>query len=122
MITAFGRNVAPEWPEAELTASPVIAQAAVFGEAKPHLCAVIVPGAREVDDAAVATAIAVANDRLPDYAQIAGWIRADAPFSAADGTATTNGRVVRDAVWARYAARLEKTYQHPNGVVTDALL
>ena len=122
LITAFGRNVAPEWPEAELTASPVIAQAAVFGEAKPHLCAVIVPGAREVNDAAVAAAIAVANDRLPDYAQIAGWIRADAPFSAADGTATTNGRVVRDAVWARYAARLEKTYQHPNGVVTDALL
>ena len=34
-ITAFGRNVAPEWVEAELTASGVIAQAAVFGEARP---------------------------------------------------------------------------------------
>jgi long-subunit acyl-CoA synthetase (AMP-forming) len=122
LITAFGRNVAPEWPEAELGASPLIAQVAVFGEAKPRLCAVIVPLTRAVDDAAVLAAVAAANRRLPDYAQIASWIRADAPFSAADGTATANGRVVRDAVWSRYAARLESTYQDSTGVVTDALL
>ena len=122
LITAFGRNVAPEWPEAELAASPLIAQAAVFGEAKPRLCAVIVPRAQGADDAAVDAAVASANLRLPDYAQVARWVRADAPFCAADGTATANGRVLRDAVWSRYAERLESTYQDPNGVVIDALL
>ncbi len=122
LITAFGRNVAPEWPEAELAASPLIAQAAVFGEAKPRLCAVIVPSARARGDADIDAAVASANLHLPDYAQIAGWIRADVPFSAADGTATANGRVVRDAVWSRYATRLEATYQDTTGVFTDALL
>lgn len=122
LITAFGRNVAPEWPEAELAASPLIAQAAVFGEAKPRLCAVIVPSARAGGDGDIDAAVASANLRLPDYAQIAGWIRADVPFSAVDGTATANGRVARDAVWSRYAARLESTYQDSAGVFTDALL
>ncbi|MGZ9030249.1 MAG: AMP-binding protein [Burkholderiaceae bacterium] len=120
LITAFGRNVAPEWPEAELAASPLIAQSAVFGEAKPRLCAVIVPSAQVRGDAEVEAAVASANLRLPDYAQIASWIRADAPFSVTDGTATANGRVVRDAVWAQYAVRLESTYQ--DSTVTNALL
>jgi long-chain acyl-CoA synthetase len=100
----------------------VVAQAAVFGEAKPRLCAVIVPSARARGDADIDAAVASANLHLPDYAQITGWIRADVPFSAADGTATANGRVVRDAVWSRYAARLEATYQDTTGVFTDALL
>src|SRR3989338_3036856 len=34
-ITSFGRNVSPEWVESELTLHPAIAQAAVFGEARP---------------------------------------------------------------------------------------
>ncbi len=44
-ITSFGRNVAPEWIERELTLSPAIAQAAVFGEARPWNVAVIWPRA-----------------------------------------------------------------------------
>ena len=43
LITSFGRNVAPEWPEAELAVAPAVAQAAVFGEARPQLAAVLVP-------------------------------------------------------------------------------
>ncbi|MDP2762013.1 MAG: AMP-binding protein [Sideroxyarcus sp.] len=42
-ITSFGRNVSPEWVERELTLHPAIAQAAVFGEARPWNVAVIVP-------------------------------------------------------------------------------
>jgi len=41
-ITSFGRNVSPEWVESELTLHPAIAQAAVFGEARPWNVAVIV--------------------------------------------------------------------------------
>ena len=111
LITSFGRNVAPEWPEAELTSGGAIAQAAVFGEARPQLCAVLVPRAARASDDALAAEVRRANARLPDYARIAHWLRADAPFSPANGLATANGRARRDAVWSRYAARLESLYQ-----------
>jgi pyrroloquinoline quinone (PQQ) biosynthesis protein C len=110
LITSFGRNVAPEWPEAELTAGGAIAQAAVFGEARPSLCAVFVPRSAEVSDAAVEAELRRANARLPDYARIAHWLRAEAPFGPANGLATANGRVRRDAVWSRYGTRLESLY------------
>ena len=114
LITSFGRNVAPEWPEAELTAGGAIAQAAVFGEARPQLCAVLVARAAGASDAALAAEVRRANARLPDYARIAHWLRADAPFSPANGLATANGRARRDAVWSRYAARLECLYDTPS--------
>jgi long-chain acyl-CoA synthetase len=106
LITSFGRNVSPEWPEAELLAGPAIAQAAVFGEARPRLCALIVP-APGVPQTAVEAQVQAANARLPDYAQIAGWLRADAPFTPQNGFATANGRARRDALWQAYAARLD---------------
>lgn len=122
IITSFGRNVAPEWPEAELTAGGAIAQAAVFGEARPALCAVLVPRQPAASDEALAAEVQRANSRLPDYARIAGWIRADAPFQPEDGTATLNGRVRRANVWARYGARLESLYANPSGVDDHAVL
>lgn len=122
LITSFGRNVAPEWPEAELTASGAIAQAAVFGEARPRLCAVIVPRRAEASDAALEAEVERANARLPDYAQIAFWVRAAAPFSPADGSATPNGRVRRDAVWSRCGARLESRYRSLAEIPADAVL
>lgn len=124
LITSFGRNVAPEWPEAELAASGAIAQAAVFGEARPRLCAVIVPRVPQASDAAIDAALQGVNARLPDYAQLAFWIRADAPFGPADGSATSNGRLRREVVWSRYAERIESRYQdHMHcGVESNALL
>ncbi|HEX6689912.1 MAG TPA: AMP-binding protein [Burkholderiales bacterium] len=110
LITSFGRNVSPEWPEAELCASGAIAQAAVFGDARPQLCALVVPRSAGATDAAIDAEVERANAALPDYARIAFWLRAEAPFSAADGSATPNGRVRRDVVWSRYGARIESRY------------
>jgi acyl-CoA synthetase (AMP-forming)/AMP-acid ligase II/pyrroloquinoline quinone (PQQ) biosynthesis protein C len=110
IITSFGRNVAPEWPEAELTAGGILAQAAVFGEARPQLCAVLVPRDAAATDASIAAEVRRANARLPDYARIAHWLRADTAFAAADGLATANGRARRDAIWSRYAERLDSLY------------
>jgi long-chain acyl-CoA synthetase len=111
LITAYGRNVSPEWPEAELAAGGTVAQAAVFGEARPALCAVLVARDPAVDDARLAAAVAAANTRLPDYARIGPWIRAEAPFTADNGMATSNGRVRRDAVLDRYRTRLDQLYE-----------
>lgn len=105
-VTAFGRNVAPEWVESELTAQPVIAQAVVFGEGRPWLSAVIVPAGREpVDDA-----VAAANRMLPDYAQVQRWITVDTPFSFASGEITANGRLRRDILLQRHRRQIEALY------------
>jgi long-subunit acyl-CoA synthetase (AMP-forming) len=106
LITSYGRNVSPEWPEAELLAGPAIAQAAVFGEARPRLCALVVP-APGAADAAVDAQVRDANMRLPDYAQIGSWLHADEPFTPQNGFATANGRARRDALWRAYGARLD---------------
>jgi len=111
-ITSFGRNVAPEWVERELTIHPVIANAAVFGEAKPWNVALIVP--RELPgverDAAIAEAVAAANRSLPDYAQVSKWLVADELFTVDNGLLTSNGRLRRAAIWARYEAAVNKLY------------
>jgi long-chain acyl-CoA synthetase len=130
-ITSYGRNVAPEWIEAELVQQPHIAQAVVFGEGRPWNAAVIVPrgiigsrprsdaerttagttpARRAADaelDAAIAADIARANAQLPAYARIARWIVARRPFSPADGLTTANGRNRRDALWQAYSGALE---------------
>jgi long-subunit acyl-CoA synthetase (AMP-forming) len=122
LITSFGRNVAPEWPEAELAGGGVIAQAVVFGDARPQLCAVVVSRDPAASDAAIEAEVRCVNARLPDYARIAFWIRAEAPFSAADGSATSNGRVRRDVVSVRYGERMESRYSTLSGVEHDAFL
>ena len=108
-ITSFGRNVSPEWVEAELCEEPAIAQAAVFGEARPWNVAVIVPApAAQRDD--VRSAIESANRRLPDYARVGDWIVAARPFTPGNGELTTNGRNRREALWARYRIDLDSLY------------
>jgi long-subunit acyl-CoA synthetase (AMP-forming) len=108
-ITSFGRNVSPEWVEAELCNESAIAQAAVFGEGRPWNVAVIVP-APAATAAAIEAAIDAANRRLPDYARIGGHLVAAEPFSPVNGHSTTNGRNRRAAIWNRYAARLAALY------------
>ena len=106
LITSFGRNVSPEWPEAELLAGRAIAQAAVFGEARARLCALVVP-APGASAGAVEAQVRAANQRLPDYARIGAWLRADAPFTPQNGFATANGRARRDALWQAYGERID---------------
>ncbi|QGZ38151.1 long-subunit acyl-CoA synthetase (AMP-forming) [Pseudoduganella flava] len=113
LITAYGRNVSPEWPETALLGAGAGVQAVVFGDAQPYLVAAIVPARADVPDALIAAAVTRANADLPDYAQVRRWFRA-APFTPADGTATTNGRIRRDAAASRCAAQLAAAYQ-PDG-------
>lgn len=105
-ITSFGRNVAPEWVESELTIHPAIAQAAVFGEGRPWNVAVIVPR----DPSFVGDAVRQANESLPDYARIEKWLIAEEPFLPQNGQLTINGRLRRDAIWPRYREKIEALY------------
>lgn len=108
-VTAFGRNVNPEWVEVELTQQAPIAQAWVHGEALAANVAVIVPRGGARTDAEIEAALAAANVALPDYARVLHWIRADAPFTPANGLLTANGRLRRVALAERYLPRIGAT-------------
>ncbi|MDB5456147.1 MAG: AMP-dependent synthetase and ligase [Caulobacter sp.] len=106
IITAFGRNVAPEWVESELLAQPEIRQAVVFGEAQAALGALIVPLLPDMDEAVIAQAVARANQALPDYAQVKRW-QVRAPFDLAAGELTNNGRPRRAVLLSRHRDFIE---------------
>ncbi|MHC5350390.1 AMP-binding protein [Metapseudomonas furukawaii] len=105
-ITSFGRNVNPDWVEAELTQRGVIAQAFVHGEGLPGNLALLWPVDPQCDARALAEAVANANAALPDYARIRAWHRLATPFTTADGLLTSNGRLRREAILARYHGEL----------------
>lgn len=101
-ITAFGRNVNPEWVEAELTSEPAIAQAFIHGEALPNNLALIVPRHGQVTAAQIDEAITRVNAGLPGYARVHHWLVIQHPFTAANGLLTSNGRLRRDAIFQHY--------------------
>jgi long-subunit acyl-CoA synthetase (AMP-forming) len=109
-ITSFGRNVSPEWVERELKISSFIAQAALFGEAKPWNVAVIVPRAN-ASDTLIEAAVQSLNTKLPDYARIARWVRADTPFNTQNQQLTANGRNRRDVIWQHYQHKINALYE-----------
>ena len=106
-ITSFGRNVAPEWVEQELVLSPSINQAFIYGEARPWNIAVLVTTAT---DTQVQAAVDAANRRLPDYAQVRYWLRAEAAFSIANDQLTATGRLRRESLWQAYGEGIEASY------------
>jgi long-subunit acyl-CoA synthetase (AMP-forming) len=105
-ITAWGRNVSPEWIEAELTQHPHIAQALACGEGRSQAVAVLVPRDPSLTRIQLERAVTQVNAGLPDYARIGAVVRADEPFSAANGQLTGNGRPRRAAIVTRYAAAM----------------
>jgi len=114
-ITAFGRNVSPEWVERELSIEPAIGQCCVFGEARPFNVAVIV--AREASHGGGATpemiqqAVDAANVRLPDYATVSAWLMADEAFSVANALWTGTGRPRREYIFNTYAEKINRLYK-----------
>lgn len=109
LITGFGRNVSPEWPEALLLGSGVIAQALVLGDSMPYLSALIVPAMAGISAAQLQQAVDHANSALPDYAQIRRWA-AVPPFTPANGEATANGRPRRAAIQERHTKLIASLY------------
>ncbi|MGJ7547878.1 AMP-binding protein [Pseudomonas alloputida] len=101
-ITSFGRNVNPEWVEAELTQSGVIAQAFVHGEGLPGNLALLWPLDPAATDEDIELAVQRSNATLPDYARVHAWRRLPGPLTAAEQTLTANGRPRREAILQRY--------------------
>ena len=112
-ITAFGRNVSPEWVESELLDHPFFAQAIVWGEGQADNVAILVPRRPDLEDAAIVRALSAINLNLPDYARLSRYVRAPSPFNVADGLLTPNGRPKRQAILEHYQASIDECYRHP---------
>lgn len=106
LITSFGRNISPEWVEAALLAQPSIAQAVVYGDAQPHLSALIVPSSNTAD---IQSAVDRTNATLPDYAQIYGF-HIVPPFQVVDDMLTGTGRPRRQQILNHYTRRMAMNF------------
>ncbi len=110
LITAYGRNISPEWPESELLAQPEIAQCFVLGDGAPYLAALLVPAGAHVTSAALQAAVERANADLPEYAHIKRWQKVT-PFTISGGLLTGNGRPKRDAIRHTCRAVIEALFE-----------
>lgn len=105
-ITSFGRNVNPDWVEAELTQRGTIGQAFVHGEGLPRNLALLWPLSPDTNDEAIEQAVQQCNAHLPDYARVHAWRRLPAPLNTSEGALTANGRPRREAILQRYQTLL----------------
>lgn len=100
IVLPNGRNVSPEWVEAELNASTLIAQSFVFAGPGSGLSALLFPAtalsADEID-----IEIARINRELPPYARIRSWHRMSRPFTTNNQMLTANGRLRRAQIGRR---------------------
>lgn len=111
LITSLGRNIAPEWVERELQQEPEIASAVVIGEARPWLAALITPTAAGSTPGRIEAAVARANRRLPDYAQVRAFAPPARPFTFANGSLTANGRLRRAHILRENEQLIRQLYQ-----------
>lgn len=128
MVLSTGRKIAPIPIENALTASPFITQAAIFGEDKPYVSAMIVPNLEALadhfqdDGEAVPTTghprvkalldevIGEINSRLDRWEQIREYQLLDQPLSRDAGELTPSMKISRHVVAERYAAQIEAMY------------
>ena len=114
LVSSFGRNISPEWVEAELGAEAEIGQCFVFGDSRPYCVALIAPRTPALSDAMVDAALARVNAKLPSYARVLQWHRLERPLSRGTGLKsdlmTSNGRARRAQIEAHYQGELALLY------------
>jgi long-subunit acyl-CoA synthetase (AMP-forming) len=108
--TAYGRNIAPEWVESELDSETAIGQSAVFGAGQKHNISVLVPIVPEIEDEQLAQCVEKTNQRLPDYAQIGAWARANSAFDISNGQRSPAGTLRREQIYSDYQNTIEQLF------------
>lgn len=106
IVTAFGRNVSPEWVETTLLAQTGIWQCFVTGHGQPYLGALILAE----DETLAAQAVAEANTTLPDYARIQHWALIEQAFSTDNDCLTANGRLRRHHIEQHYQDLIQSLF------------
>lgn len=108
IINSFGRNISPEWIEAELLALDEIQQVVVYGEAQPFLTAICVSSQ---DKKTIFMAIEKVNKTLPDYAQVKEIIISTEVFTSKNHMLTASGKTKSPIIFEHNKEKLEKIYE-----------
>lgn len=132
IVTAGGKNIAPGPIQQRLQRSPWIDTALVFGDAKPHLVALIeldadavaqwardndlaiTPEQAHRDDRVcglIATEMQLANQRLAPFEQLKRWAILPRTLSAERGELTDTMKVKRRVVADHFAPLIESLYE-----------
>lgn len=118
LVLSGGDNVAPARIEGALLGDGAIAQAAVFGDGKPYLVAVVVPSeaARAANPTmeglarALATAVEHANARLSITERVRRFHVAETPFTVENGLLTPTQKIRRHRVLAEHQEAVAALY------------
>ncbi|MGB5325560.1 MAG: AMP-binding protein [Pseudomonadales bacterium] len=112
IVSSFGRNISPEWPESELLSDGSFSQAVVLGNDRPYCVAIVMP-ANPLGELDIANALNRVNARLPDYAQVKQCLVLDTPMSSSNQLFTANGRPNRCAINGAFSSHIESLYARP---------
>jgi long-chain acyl-CoA synthetase len=113
IITSLGHNIDPVTVETALKAeTPLIAQACVMGDRRPHLVAVLTlqPGAGEHPEA-IAAAVERANAKLPVPGRVMRHVVLDDTWAPGGDELTPTHKLRRHAIQARYAELIAELYR-----------
>ncbi|HHQ48351.1 MAG TPA: long-chain fatty acid--CoA ligase, partial [Acidobacteria bacterium] len=133
IVTAGGKNVAPQPMETSLTRSPYVESAVVIGDGRPYLVAILSPAFDSLEAWARANGIEFAGredlvtrpqvDRLyrdliesvnagrASFEQIKRFAVVPATFSVEDGQLTPTLKIKRRVIEQRYAQLIDRLYQ-----------
>jgi len=106
LVLSTGRNVSPEWVEAELQGIPEVLQCLVFGEGEAALSAIVIADPA-ITTESICSEVIRENKRLPAYARIAVLYRVREYFSTGNGLLTETGKPKRAEIIRRLPALLE---------------
>jgi long-chain acyl-CoA synthetase len=133
IVTAGGKNVAPQNIENQLKTHPIVSQAMVYGDKRPYLVTLITvseEGARKLLQdkgapvgtyaenakrpevhAAVKAAMDAVNAEMPPYSTIKRFSVLEADFSQETGELTPKLSVKRKVCNAKYKAQIDAMYE-----------
>ena len=131
IITAYGKNIAPQAVEAEIKRDPLVAEAVMLGDKRKFPIVIIVPDLSvlrtKLDDMEdVADAALVSDDRVVDllkqivqdrcssfahYERPREVLPVAGPFTIEGGELTPTLKVKRRVITARYAMEIEAMYE-----------
>ena len=110
IINSFGRNISPEWIEAQLLGTGLFYQAVVIGESKPFCTALLVPVSDTLSEGEITAQVEKINSSLPDYAQIKCPIILAQLMDSEQGLYTENMRPRRVQIEQFFKDDIEKVY------------
>jgi long-chain acyl-CoA synthetase len=135
IVTAGGKNIAPQPIEAELKRSPLVDNAVIIGDRRPFLVVLLSPNAEELESwakardisfdsveeitrhpeaiAAFDAVVEAANADLARYEQIKRHAVLPLMLSIDDGTLTPTLKVKRRVVEQQYGELIEELYTGP---------